>query len=67
MSRKVLEGKDPDYSNVIRVIEHHLQCGTGAWPYDSHEETARALGDRDAQRALVEIGIALDRVKRSCG
>lgn len=53
----------PDYAEVIRVIEHHLQCRTPSWPYDSHQETAQALESGDAHRALVEIGAALDEIK----
>jgi len=55
----------PNYGEVIRVIEHYLQYDGrgGIHPYESHEEAADAMEPGDAERALVAIGQALDRVK----
>ena len=66
MGKKTPENRNPDYFNVISTIEHHLQHGTGSWPYESHEDTANHLEPGDAWRALVEIGAALDKAKRPC-
>lgn len=54
----------PDYTNVIRTIEHYLQYGSGHHPHASHEEAAREMASGDAQRALQEIGAMLDQAKR---
>jgi hypothetical protein len=58
-----------DYSEVIGTIEHWLQYNgrRGVHPYESHEESARAMEPGDCQKALWEIGEALDRAKRSTG
>lgn len=64
MGRKTPENKHPDYSRVIQIIEHYLQHGTDTHPDENHEEAARSLESGDAQRALVEIGAAMDRAKR---
>lgn len=64
MGKIASENKNPDYIEVIKTIKHHLQYGAGAWSDESHEECARSLECGDAQRALVEIGAALDRVNR---
>lgn len=67
MGRKPPEVKNPDYSGVIQVIEHHLQYDSGSHPYESQEEAAREMESGDAWRALVEIGAAMDRAKRVRG
>lgn len=66
MGRKTPVNSDPDYSEVIRVIEHHLQHGSSFHPYDSRKEAAIGMADKDAWRVLVEIGEALDRAERLC-
>lgn len=66
MGRKTPVNSGPDYSEVIRIIEHHLQHGSSFHPYDSRKEAAWEMEDGDARRALVEIGEALDRAKGLC-
>lgn len=51
----------PDLSEVLSVIEHWLQHGTGTHPHGSYADAARAMEPGDAQRALVSIGEAMDR------
>ena len=64
MGRRTPDAKNPDYSEVISTVEHHLQCRSPHHPDPNHEESARGMESGDAWRALVEIGAALDRAKR---